>query len=178
MRLDNVHGFGSIEEYVKYKLSRYEKEEKTLESLFRYMFDETENVMAELSDGYRIKRITYGEYRDKIIATAPLLKSKLSFAEEGSIVGLYMSNSVEWIGVFWCILMCGYRPLLMNTRLPDDVLDGILAEYSVAAVISDGKGFPFPHLRRIYSPSRAICPCLTVPSDGRSYLCPRVPRAT
>ncbi|MBO5944998.1 MAG: AMP-binding protein [Clostridia bacterium] len=144
MKLNNIHGFGTIEEYVKYKLSMYEGEKKNFESLFRYMFDESENVMAEISDGYRIKRITYGAYRDKIIATAPLLKEKLADAPSDSIVGLYMANSVEWIGIFWCILMCGYRPLLMNTRLPDDVLEGILKEYSVAAVISDGKTFSVP----------------------------------
>ena len=159
MKLNNIHGYETIEEYVKYKLSMYEGEKKNFESLFRYMFDETENVMAEISDGYRIKRITYGAYRDKIIATAPQLKEKLADIPHDSIVGLYMSNSVEWIGIFWCILMCGCRPLLMNTRLPDDVLEGILKEYSVAAVISDGKTFSVPtYSNEILSESRELAP--------------------
>ena len=163
MKLNNIHGFATIEEYVRYKLSRYASEEKDFESLFRYMFDETENVMAEISDGYRIKKITYGEYRDKIIEAAPLLKEKLKETEEGSIVGLYMSNSVEWIGIFWCILMCGFRPLLMNTRLPDDVLESIITEYSVAAVISDGKKFSVPTLTK----DILNAPCELPPLDSR-----------
>ena len=141
MKLNNIHGFQSIDEYVKYKLSRYGQEEKSFETLFRYMFDESDNVMAELTDGYRIKKITYGEFKAKIIAKAPNLAEALSEVGEGSIIGLYMSNSVEWIELFWSILICGYRPLLMNTRLPDEVLEGIIREYSVGAVISDGKKF-------------------------------------
>lgn len=149
MRLDNLHGYGTIEEYVKYKLDKYSAEEKKdLGALFRHMFDEETNVMAETSDGYRIKRITYGQFKENILRKAPTVARSLAELEKDSLVGLYMSNSVEWLEAFWAILAAGYRPLLMNSRLPDAVLEGILAEYNVGAVITDSKTFSVPTLAK------------------------------
>jgi long-subunit acyl-CoA synthetase (AMP-forming) len=142
MRLNNICGFNDLPEFVSHKLSEYEKEEKNFESLFRYMFCESENVMAEFSVGYKIKKITYGEVKDRILNIAPVLARKIGNLPPDSIVGLYMSNSIEWIEMFWSILMCGYRPLLMNSRLSDSLLCEVIDKYSVAAVVSDGKSFP------------------------------------
>ena len=61
MALHNVAGFRDIHEYVHHKLEQYKNESKTCETLFRFMFSENENVMAELSESYRIKKISYGE---------------------------------------------------------------------------------------------------------------------
>ncbi len=144
MVINNVGGFSDITEYVKDKTKRYQKEDKNCKTLFRYMFSEEENVMAELSDGYRIKKITYGECRKKIFSIAPTLASKLSFVPKNSIVGLYMANSVDWIEIFWALLMCGYRPLLMNSRLSDETLEKIIFDYDVQAVISDDRSFSVP----------------------------------
>ncbi len=141
MKLENIRGFSNIDEYVKDKLARYTKEEKSFETLFGYMFDEENNVMVETSDGYRIKKTTYGKFKEQILKSAPTLAKGLHDVPMGSMVGLYCSNCPEWIAVFWMILMCGYRPLLMNTRLPDAVLEEILSQYSVPAVISDEKAF-------------------------------------
>ena len=147
MKLDNIRGFSGIDEYVRYKLDEYSHREKDFASLFEFMFDETDNIMAESSDGYRIKKITYGQFKERIISIAPTLSDLLSDVKEGSVVGLYMSNSIEWIELFWAILMCGYKALLMNTRLSDEVLEGIIEENGVSAVISDGKTFSVKTVR-------------------------------
>ena len=141
MKLTNIRGFRTIDEYICKKLEEYTQEEKTFPTLFNYMFSEKENVFSEISDGYRIKKKTYGECAEEIKKKASTLSSLLSDIPQGSTVGLYMNNSVEWIQCFWAILMCGYSPLLMNLRLDDDLLDGILKEYKISAVISDGKQF-------------------------------------
>ncbi len=141
MKLNNVHGFDTIDEYVKYKLGKYSEEEKTLESLFNFMFDETNNVMVETSDGYRINRVTYGEYKQRVVDIIPTVQTALKAVPCGEMVGLYMSNCTEWLQIFWAILAAGYSPLIMNTRLSDEVLEHVLADYSVKCVISDGKKF-------------------------------------
>lgn len=141
MKLTNIHGFNTIEEYIGFKLDAYSKEEKNFESLFRFMFDETDNVMVETSDGYRVKKITYGEFKSNVLAVTPTLCRLLDGVPVGETVGLYMSNCPEWLLLFWAILAAGYKPLLMNTRLSHDVLEGILAEYSVKCVISDSNSF-------------------------------------
>ena len=144
MKLTNISGHRNIREYITCKLEKYKREEKSFQTLFRFMFLEQDNIMAESADGYRIKKTTYGECQKQILALAPAMAEALKDIPQGAIVGLYMSNSLQWIQVFWAMLACGYKPLLMNTRLSDSLLESILQEHGVSAVISDGKTFCVP----------------------------------
>ena len=137
MKLENICGFRTLDDYVKYKLDRYSKEEKNFSTLFEYMFSESENVMTEVSDGYRIRRVTYRDFKKNILLKAPSVEAALSDVPKGGMVGIYMDNSAEWIEIFWSLLMTGYSPLLMNMRLDDENIEKILSEHSVLAVISD-----------------------------------------
>lgn len=141
MKLNNVHGFATIDEYIDYKLSAYSKKEKNYESLFEFMFDESDNIMIETTDGYRINKVTYGMFKKRILSIVPTVAKEFSDLPRGEMIGLYMANCPEWIALFWAILAAGYCPLLMNTRLSDDVLNSLLSTYSVKGVISDSKTF-------------------------------------
>jgi acyl carrier protein len=144
VKLTNVGGFDTIDRFVSYKIEEYRKQEKTMETLFDFMFSESDNILGEITDGYRIKKVTYGQMKAEILSAAPTLAARLSDVPQGSMVGLYMANSMDWIRVFWEILICGYRPLLMNMSLSDELLESILREHAVGAVISDGKCFSVP----------------------------------
>ena len=63
VKLNNIGGFDTIDRFVSYKIEEYRKREKTLETLFEFMFSEQDNVMAEITDGYRIKKVTYGQFK-------------------------------------------------------------------------------------------------------------------
>ncbi len=140
-RLDNIAGYPSLQAFAKAKLALYEKQEKNYGTLFEMMFSERDNIMAEATDGYRIKKLTYGQFRQWILETAPSVRQALRNPSYDSIVGIYMNNSMEWLVVFWTVLMCGCRPLLVNTRLDDSMLEQIFQEYGVETVISDEKTF-------------------------------------
>ena len=141
MKLTNIGGHRNMREYIACKLEKYKKEEKNFQTLFRFMFLERDNVIAEISDGYRIKKTTYGECQKQILALAPALADALCHIPKGAIVGLYMANSLQWIQAFWSILACGYTPLLMNTSLSNGLLENILQEHEVKAVVSDSQTF-------------------------------------
>ncbi len=160
MKLTNIAGFETIEEFVQWKLDAFSREEKTFEKLFSYMFSDEENIMAESSDGYRVRKVTYGQCRQQILARAAAVKECVSAAPD-SIVGIYMDNSLDWIRIFWSVLMCGWRPLLMNLRLPEEVLEGILQQHQVAAVISDGRHFSVPTVLAQDIPMEGQMPCDT-----------------
>lgn len=145
-KLTNIAGHPSIASYVRYKLGLYEAREKNFETLFDLMFSEEDNIMAELTDGYRIQKVTYGQFRSRILSAAPTVKQALGNVPYDSLVGIYMDNSMDWLVAFWSVLLCGCRPLLLNTRLEDSLIDGILKQHGVAAVISDGKTFCVPTL--------------------------------
>lgn len=141
MKLENIGGFATLEEFVEDKLSRFEKEEKTFRTLFRYLFEEEENTFLETSDGYRVKKVTYGAYRERILAHVAPLREALFHLERNAYVGLYHENSPDFLLWVWAILAAGFRPILLNTRLPEGVLEETLATYGVGAVLSDGKEF-------------------------------------
>lgn len=138
---DSLGEFHGIKQYVLGKISRLGAEEKKLSTLYRFMFSERKNIFAESSDGFRIKEITYGECADGIERISAAMAERLARIPKGEIVGLYMENSVLWIKIFWSILRCGYRPLLLNLRMDMRLIENIIDKYGVAAVVSDGKQF-------------------------------------
>ena len=144
MKLDNIRNFPTIEAYVTDKLNRYSREEHTLGTLYRYMFDDTDNIMTETTDGYRIRKTTYGEAKAKVEAAAPTVQTALSAIPAASLVGLYAQSSPDFITVFWALLKCGYNILLLNTRLSDAVLETVMERHEVKAVLSDSTAFSVP----------------------------------
>lgn len=140
-KIKHIGDHPNIQSFVKAKLAIYEKQEKNYKTLFQMMFSEQDNIMAEHTDGYRIKTLTYGQFRQWILETAPSVRKALGNPEKDAPVGIYMANSMDWLVVFWSVLMCGCRPVLMNTRLDDSVLEQLMAQYPLHAVISDGKIF-------------------------------------
>ncbi len=140
MKLNNIAGCATIEEYVSAKLERFSSMPHNFASLFELMFSESDNIMYERSVGFRIVKISYREAKSNALARASALNDKLD-AQPNSVVGIYMENSLAWIETFWAVLKCGYRPLLLNLRLDDATLERALDDASAVAVISDNKFF-------------------------------------
>lgn len=141
MSVENLVGFKYFDEYLTDKTERFFNSEKNFRSLFEFMFSEKSNVFAEFSDGFRIKKITYGECEQAVYKISARLSEHFT---DGGIIGIYMENSIEWIEIFWAILMSGNRPLLLNTKLDDKIINKILTDYNVTAVISSEKEFAVP----------------------------------
>ena len=149
-------GHNTINSFVESKLASFGRMDKTFASLFELMFREAENVMYEKSEGYRIKKTTYGEAKAHIASRAAALRARLGEGEDG-VVGLYMENSLEWIECFWAIICAGYRPLLMNLRLPHGALGEALSTLGALAVIGSGAEFAVP-----------VIPPDELPADGEA----------
>lgn len=141
MARKDLGGYRSVNRYVREKLNWLHSTDKTFSALYELMFSEEQNIIAEKTDGYKIIRKTYGESRACVEVFARKLCAATKGLKHGSIIGLHMQNSVEWIEALWAILKCGYVPLLMNTRMEEDRLAQVLKEYNVPVVLSDGKSF-------------------------------------
>ena len=137
MQKSNIDGYRTLDGFIRAKLARLEKSEKSFQALYELMFSERENIMFEQSVGYKIVYTTYGECRDSIDKRSKTLSCILSDLPLGSIVGIYMNNSRDWIEMLWAVLRCGYRPLLMNLRLDKITLGEAISTYDVGAVIVD-----------------------------------------
>lgn len=133
--------YKSIREYVDSKLRDFEERGLTMETLFSLMFQEKENILYERSAGYRIETFTYSEVENRIYARAASLKKLLADVTPASIVGLSMDNSLSWIECFWAIILCGYRPLLINLRLSQVMVEEAIRDCDARAVISDQRQY-------------------------------------
>lgn len=131
----------SIDAFVKSKIKMLEQADKNMKNMFSFMFSESENVMFEQSDGIKISKKTYGECKKLSVRRAAALSLLLGNHEKNAVVGLYMDNGSEWIECFWAILMCSCPPLLLNMRLPDEIIEKTLSEIDAIAVLSDKKSF-------------------------------------
>ena len=139
MRLQNIGGCRSIDEYVRGKLDAFGRTEKDFAAMYRFMFSEKTNIQFEESVGYEIRKVTYGECEERIRRRAATLAERLKEIPRGSIVGLCGDNSQDWIEMLWAILMAGYSPLLMNTRLDDRQLNDALEVSGAKAVVALGE---------------------------------------
>lgn len=138
---DTINGKKTIREFVDWKIALLRETDRTMRAMFPLMFSETNNIMCESTDGYRVHKTTYGESLQRVhIKTAKLIHL-LEGVPLASMVGLYLENSLDWIEYFWAILQAGYKPLLMNMRLDDATLDGVIRELNVQVVISQEKTF-------------------------------------
>lgn len=136
----------NIDKYVNEKIQALSQTDKTFKDIYTLMFRDKDFVMFERLKGGRIERTTYGECQVGVERLAGVLGEKLAGFQKGGFVGLYAGSSMVWVQAFWAILHCGFKPLLLNTRIDYARLCDTLAPYEVAAVISDGQTFSMPTL--------------------------------
>lgn len=131
----------NVNKYVQKKLELLQNTKRDLKNIYSLMTSEPEKIFSESNDGYSVVSITYGQFIERTGKIAGSLNVVLKNVKKGSIVGLYMNNCQEWLECFWGILMLGYRPLLMNIRMSKSILEDIIKQYDVKAVISDSAQF-------------------------------------
>lgn len=138
MKLDGLDKYKDLHELILTKIDLFGKNPTQFSTLFELMFSEKNNVMVETMVGYKINKTTYGEVKDSALRLATSLKRLFSTIEKNSIIGLDMPNGIPWIVSFWAILIAGYKPLLINSRLPRSVIEEVISNHQVKAVLSDG----------------------------------------
>ena len=125
----------NLKEIIRYNRDALKSSNKTLRDIYRIMFRSESNILCEYTDGFRIKKETYGETARKIEKAAAGLYQKIGATH--SYVALAMDNSPEWIVAFWAILKSGNKPYLVNLRYPDSLTNSILKtldiKYSVCS---------------------------------------------
>ncbi len=127
-----------LKKTVSENIKRLLASDKSLRAVYEISFSAEDNVFAETSDGYRIKKMTYGELKKISEQYSEALYSRLG--AHGCFIGLEMENRPEWIAAFWAILRSGNKPYLVNCRHPEALSNGILSELGIRYIVSDGVG--------------------------------------
>ena len=116
-------------------LEKLKESAKTLRSVYESMCTFGRCVFFEWLEGNTVRTSTYGEFAACTAKTAAAFKEHLGLPG-GSYVGLEMENCPEWVISFWALLMAGFRPVLLNTRMSAGQLDGVIAASGIAAVVT------------------------------------------
>ena len=137
MKLDNIAGCKSISEFVSKKTEILRNTDHSFNAIFELMFSEKTNIFFEESEGFDIKRTTYGEAYDRTLILAKAIKDILKDESPDSVVGLDMENGPLWVEGFWAIILAGFRPLLVNDRLPEKTLEEVRKDLKVVYTLCE-----------------------------------------
>lgn len=107
----------------------------TIKEIFDIVFRNEGNIMAETSSALRIIEHTYGDVKRRAADAAAGLAA---LGKRDEFIGLFGENSVEWLVLFWAILMSGNKPYLVNTRQPAGFTNGVLNTLSCDTVVYIG----------------------------------------
>ena len=118
-----------LKKIIRYNRDALKSSNKTLRDIYEIMFRSENNILCEYTDGFRIKKETYGEIAKKVEKAAAGLYQKIGATH--NYVALAMDNSPEWIVAFWAILKSGNRPYLVNLRYPDSLTNSILKTLNI-----------------------------------------------
>ena len=141
MKNTSFGGFPDADSFVDDKITKLKDSDRTFRAVYSLMIREADNIFCEITDGYSVTSTTYGQFAERTAGFADCLSVLRTDYAQNSIIGLYMNNREEWPEIFWALLMNGFRPFLMNTRLPKDILEQTLREQGVCAVVSEEEPF-------------------------------------
>lgn len=127
----------NINKIIRNKIKLLNESNNTFEDIFNIIHSNKDKIFCELTDGYRIKKITYSEMKEQAIKMACYFKNKLKGIKENSFIGLMMENSPLWVSSFWGLLMSGYKPMLLNVRLGVKLNQNVIDILDIKKVFSD-----------------------------------------
>lgn len=127
----------NLNKYINNKMKKLNNSKKTFKDIFEITHDQDERIFAEITNGYKINKMSYNECKNECIKTALYLEEKLLEVEKNSFVGLMMENSIRWVTTFWGLLMAGYKPVLLNLRLTDMLLNDVIGLTNLKYIVSD-----------------------------------------
>ena len=122
--------------YIKERFSILGNSDHSLKSIFEIIHDQDERIFCEYLEAFTMRNVTYTEFKSYTRKTAQYLKNK-GLKGNHQYVGLFMDNSLNWVAVFWAILMLGGKPVLLNKKLPLSINKDIVSLLHIKKVIVD-----------------------------------------
>lgn len=131
--------------YIKQKFSELHRSNQTLESVFNIIHNQDERIFSEYYEAFTIRNVTYHEFKSYVKKCAQYLRNQ-GISGNHQYIGLMMDNSLNWVAMFWAILMIGGKPVLLNKKLPLSFNVDIIKLLQIEKTICDVKyknTFPF-----------------------------------
>ncbi|HEX2926569.1 MAG TPA: aminotransferase class I/II-fold pyridoxal phosphate-dependent enzyme [Ruminiclostridium sp.] len=151
-------------------IQNLERSEKSLENLFQIVIN-NDSIACEFVENGKTVKWTYNDYKHKIIKAASVLSKKCAGIDMDSYIALKLPNSPLWPVMFWSILMSGYKPLLLDASMDDEMTAYLMKQAGAKMLINSYFAFDdedtgqfVPHWSNEY----ALCTSGTT-SSGKVY---------
>ncbi|MFA5443096.1 MAG: AMP-binding protein [Bacilli bacterium] len=115
------------------------KTARTMQDIFLMSIDKHRNdtAVSYIDDKNKIVKYNYEQYRTLTFKLASKLDLVLADIPKKEIIALKIKNSPTWIHMFWGLLSCGYRVLLIDARLPKANTELLLTQANAKAIVCD-----------------------------------------
>ena len=127
----------NLSKYIKWKFDSLKDSKPCFKSLFDITHDQEDRVFCEYNDNFIIKNFTYNELKIYIKKFANYLLDKGVNKYKHEFVGLLMDNSINWVAIYWALLMIGCKPFLLNKKMPIEMLKEMSETMKLQFVITD-----------------------------------------
>lgn len=112
---------------------------KTMEDIFNLS---TKRNVKRLAVTYvdakgKLKKYKYSLFRKHAYETASILANFMIQQPKNVPIVLKAANGPHWGEIFWAILMCGYKPLLVDAKTSKEGTDNLIKQGKAAAIITD-----------------------------------------
>ena len=126
----------NLVKYVNNKMRELDKSEYDFESLFNIIHNQGDRIFSERIKDYVNSYKTYKEIKEDIIKVSSVINNYID-DKDSEFIGIYLDNSDEFVIIFWALLANGYKPLLLNKRFPDNLVNVTLEIAKCKTIISD-----------------------------------------
>ena len=115
------------------------KTSKTMQDIFNKAtsLHKKEKAITWINEKGKTVSIKYKHYRSYCFEFASRISEKLKTLPVDSVVALKLHNCPDWPLIFWGILMSGYVPFLIDSKLPKENTALLLKESHAGAIITN-----------------------------------------
>ena len=115
------------------------KTSMTMEDIFQSITKRNlKNIAVEYyNEKKKLKHYKYSQMRSNSYKIASIIHNKLSSTPKRLPVILKCSNGPHWGEYFWAILMCGFKPLLIDAKASKEGVENLIKQSKAVAVVSD-----------------------------------------
>ena len=130
----------NLKKYINIKNNCLLHSNFTFDNLFNIIHNQGDHVFCEFINKFRTFKFSYNDMKNYCFNMASFLNNKIK-DEKHSFVGIYMENSINWVASFWGLLMLGYKPVLLNCKLPLKITLEIVEQLNVKSIICSSSIF-------------------------------------
>jgi len=120
---------------VKDNLEKLNSSSHSIKDIFDITFSRENFTFLTIMSNYGYKEITYGASKEQIINFAYYFSKNIGSGNK--YIGIYLSNSKEWIYSFYGLLMAGFVPVLLSTANDDKSNKSVIDRLNIQTIISD-----------------------------------------